>query len=128
MKLRVIGLMAILFAGSVAAEEVHLMCSGEHTNYSEESGYTTMTIRREVKFDEDDQTLSWKHAPNSSWKSGKDVQISEERIVATVKPGFAALGQTIEVSIDRYTGLARLDMVIDQTLQCKPLSRTERAF
>ena len=128
MKLRVIGVMAFLFAGSAVGEEVHLLCSTEHTNYSEESGYTSMTIQREVKFDEDAQTLSWKHVPNSSWKSGKNVQISEELIVASVKPGFAALGQTIEVSIDRFTGLARLDMMVDQTLHCEPLSRTERAF
>jgi len=58
MKLRVIGLMAFLFAGNVAAEEVHLFCSGTYPDSDEFGAVTNVDIAREFKFDEQANTAA----------------------------------------------------------------------
>ena len=120
MKLRVISLMLFLFAGNVAAEEVHLMCEGVTTVCDENGGCNSVDVTREVSFDETTGDFSYRRN-GKDWKT-KDIKFGDDAITGKVNGGWRfAFGQDIKFSLSRYTGVLTTDPKIGggMTLQCQ---------
>ena len=80
-KLRVIGLMAFLFAGNVVAEEVQLVCFGSDTKRGEDGSYESVDAPRQVRFDEEAGTFAYT-ASGKGFKDAKSVKFTEQYITA----------------------------------------------
>ena len=128
MKLRVIGLMAILFAGGAFAEEVHLICDGTTTVCDENGGCDSVDVIREVSFDEENGDFSYRRN-GEDWKT-KDIKFSDDSITGKVNGGWKVqFGSDIKFSLSRYTGVLTTDPKIGggMTLQCRRVAN-ERKF
>ena len=70
MKLRVIGLMAFLFAGNVAAEEIFLTCQGYQANGE--------IVVRDARFNEEGGTWHFTNQDGEqAWESAQDNELSD---------------------------------------------------
>ena len=127
MKLRVIGLMAILFAGNVAAEEVRLFCAGTTPVSDEFGSVSNMNVTGEMRFDEEAGTMHY--ARKSKFKEAKDVEFTDAHIRGRISGDFRSKGMPIKIELNRYTGIVTTDLAIgsDSTLQCERVAN-ERKF
>ena len=83
MKLRVIGLMAFLFAGNVAAQEVHLLCQGTYTScktVNNDKDCASKGWGREFKIDEEAETVSSAKLDSDDWEEAESVEFTQSEI------------------------------------------------
>lgn len=121
MKLRVIGLMAFLFAGNAAAEEVHLLCQGTYTSCKTVNNNEDCSSKgwgREFKIDEEAGTVSSAKLDSDDWEEAESVEFTPSEVRGEFKQSgnlwtryrdskrsivdFAKSGR--DFSIDRRTG------------------------
>ena len=117
MKMRVIGLMALLFAGNVAAEEIFLTCQGYQANGE--------IVVRDARFNEEAGT--WHFTNQDGEQEVEKVKFSEDKITGRVydmDPARTALtlGIKTKLELNRYTGVLIVNNPansFDATLQCQ---------
>ena len=128
MKVRVIGLMLFLFAGNVAAEEVHLWCEGTVPVCDEFGGCDSVEFAREIIFNESEKTFSY--LINGKASKVERVDFSEASITGELKGDWRYLGKDIEFELNRYTGVLNVDPPLGRGWQlgCKKLEKQEKLF
>jgi hypothetical protein len=126
MKLRVISLMAFLFAGNVAAQEVHLFCSGTYQAVDEFGAVSSPAISREFKFDEQANTAAITNG-FGDWKKLKDVEFSEGEIYGKQTGNLYTWGKSYEMKLNRYTGILNIT-IISAVMQCEVIEKKEKLF
>lgn len=100
-----ISIVMLMFAGNVAAQEVHLICEGSSTVCDEKGGCDSVDVIREVSFNETAGDFSYR-------RNGKDWKTKD-----------------IKFSLSRYTGVLTTDPKVGggMTLQCKRVAE-EKLF
>ena len=128
MKLRVIGLMAFLFAGNVAAEEVQLVCVGTDTVQGQDGSYTEVELTRQVRINEEAGTMSFTDY-GGDYDKARDVEFSDQYVTGKLKGDWRRWGQTAELELDRYSGVLKVKGKLfgRNTLQCKRVAQ-EKLF
>ena len=121
----------LVFASlSVWGEEVHLVCSGTDTQCSADDVMRcdTINISGEMKFDEAAGTMHYKRF-EGDFKKAKDVKFSDSEIRGKVRGDIRSIGQSIEITLNRYTGIVTTELSIagSSQLQCERVSQ-ERLF
>ena len=117
MKIKLIGLMAFLLAGNVAAEEIFLNCQGYQANGE--------VVVRDARFNE--ETGTWHFTNQDGEQEVKKVKFSEDKITGRVydmDPARTALtlGIKTKLELNRYTGVLIVNNPansFDATLQCQ---------
>jgi len=127
MKLRVIGLMALLFAGNVAAEEVQLVCFGSDTKRGEDGSYESVDATRQVRFDEEAGTFAYT-ASGKGFKDAKSVEFTEQYITAKYSGNWATWGLPATVELDRYSGILKSSAAMNNSLslQCEVVEQEKK--
>ena len=127
MKMKLIGLMALVMAGSVSAEEVRLFCAGTTPVGDEFGGVSNMNVTGEMRFDEEAGTMYY--ARKGKFKKAKDVEFTESHIKGKISGDLRSGGQPIKIALNRYTGIVTTDLAFgsDSTLQCERVAN-ERKF
>ena len=115
---------------SVWGEEVHLVCSGTDTQCSADDVMRcdTINISGEIKFDEAAGTMHYKRF-EGDFKKAKGVKFSDSEISGKVRGDIRSIGQSIEITLNRYTGIVTTELSIagSSQLQCERVSQ-ERLF
>ena len=127
MKLRVIGMMAFLIAGNVAAEEVQLVCFGSDTLRGEDGSYESVDATRQVRFDEEAGTFAYT-ASGKGFKDAKSVKFTEQYITAKYSGSWGSWGLPAKIELDRYSGILKSSAAMNNTLtlQCEVVEQEKR--
>ena len=126
----------LIFASlSVWGEEVHLVCSGTDTQCSGDAWNDdaprrcdTINISGEMKFDEAAGTMHYKRF-EGDFKKAKDVKFSDSEISGKVRGDIRSIGQSIQITLNRYTGIVTTELSIAgaSQLRCERVAQ-ERLF
>lgn len=127
MKMNLIGVMALVMAGSVSAEEVRLFCTGTTPVADEFGGVSNMNVTGEMRFDEEAGTMHY--ARKGKFKKAKNVEFTESHIRGKISGDLRSGGQSIKIELNRYTGIVTTDLAFgsDSTLKCEKVAN-ERKF
>lgn len=127
MKLKVISLIVLLFAGNAAASSIKLACDYVSTACGE-SGCVQKDKISQIEFDEEAGTLKWKG--DKKWKTAKKVKFGDTEISGKLSGNFNSLGVPHELKLDRVTG--RMEYLIWGEVgwsgPCEVVDETKRAF
>ena len=121
-----IAIVVLMFAGNVAAQEVHLFCSGTYPDTDEFGAVSSVDISREFKFDEQANTAAITNG-FGDWKTLKDVEFSDGEITGKQKGNLFTLGKSYEMKLSRYNGILNVSL-IGAVMQCEVIDKKEKLF
>ena len=117
----------IAVAALNANAQTTLICSGTALVRDDAGRINDVQVTRQVVFNEANQ--SGHYSSGGSRKEFKSLEFSDQFVTGQVSGGLRAIGQTLTVTLDRYSGVMVVDIPLGQdlTLGCQAAS-TERLF
>ena len=117
----------IAVAALNANAQTTLICSGTALVRDDAGRINDVQVTRQVVLNEANQ--SGHYISGASRKEFKSLEFSDEFVTGQVSGGLRAIGQTLTVTLDRYSGVMVVDIPLGQdlTLGCQAAS-TERLF